>query len=104
MCEQSMVQQTSSQKQRISSSTLQINLGTKGMSILHAWCLCLKAEQGVHEAVTFFDFHRENIHFLHPLLQFILCRCCHRVHLIITSVIVFIGKCGEYLNKKQKNL
>lgn len=53
---------------------------------------------------TFLQLHREELQFLHPLLQLILCRGRHRIHLLVTSVVVLIGVGVEHLEGRRKAL
>lgn len=42
--------------------------------------------------LTFLNLHREHIHLLHSLLQFIFCRCCNWIHIIVSPIIFIIGE------------
>lgn len=50
---------------------------------------------------TFLQLYGEQVQPLHPLLQFVLCRRCHGVHIFITSVIVFIRIGGKHLQRNE---
>ena len=49
---------------------------------------------------TFLQLHREELQFLHPLLQLVLCGGGHRIHLLVTPVVVLIGVCVEHLERE----
>lgn len=50
---------------------------------------------------TFLQFHWEELQFLHPLLQFVLSRRGHRIHFLITPVVVLVGVGVENLNNNE---
>lgn len=49
---------------------------------------------------TFLQLHREELQFLHPLLQLVLCGGGHRIHLLVTAVVVLVGVGVEHLERK----
>lgn len=53
---------------------------------------------------TFLELHGEQVQPLHPLLQLILCRGCHGVHIFITPVIVLVGVGGKHLQEETGTL
>lgn len=53
---------------------------------------------------TFLQFHGEELQFLHPLLQLVLGRRGHRIHLLIPPVVILIGVSVEHLEEKHKQL
>lgn len=53
---------------------------------------------------TFLQFHGEELQFLHPLLQLVLCRGGHGIHLLVTSVVVLIGVGVEHLEREREEL
>ena len=46
---------------------------------------------------TLLDLHGEDVHLLHPLLQLVLGRGGHRVHVIVTPVVILVGVSVEDL-------
>lgn len=53
---------------------------------------------------TFLQLHGEELQFLHPLLQLVLSRGGHRIHLLVTPVVVFVGVGVEHLEGRRKEL
>lgn len=49
---------------------------------------------------TFLQLHGEQVQPLHPLLQLVLSRRRHGVHVFITPVVVLVGVRGEHLQEE----
>lgn len=50
---------------------------------------------------TFLQLHGEELQFLHPLLQLVLGRGRHGIHLLVTPVVVLVGVGVEHLEGRQ---
>lgn len=67
------------------------------MSVCVCVSLCALSRQ------TFLQIHGEQLQLLHALLQLVLRRRRHGVHVVIASVVVFVGVGGEDLNAGQRS-
>lgn len=53
---------------------------------------------------TFLQLDGEQIEPLHPLLQFVLCRRSHGVHVLVPTVIVLVGVGGKHLTDEENKV
>lgn len=53
---------------------------------------------------TFLQRNGEQIEPLHPLLQFVLCRRSHGVHVLVPTIIVLVGVGGKHLTDEENKV